>query len=332
MGCQPTNWQTEIRILRDTTSIGTLLGSTGMKRQLVMSVATVMAVVLMGGCGSSETTSSSGGWESISETSTESGTSDEMAEETTTTSGDVTIEETVLYDANDIKVTATRFDADALLGPELQILIENNSAQNYVIQADYCVVNGYMITDLLSADIAAGKKSNESMTFLSSTLERCGINTITDIRIDLKVIDPDTYQTLFTMGEATLNTSAAGSYTQSYDDSGVELYNENGIRVVALGIADDLLGKSVRFYVENNSAQHIAVSGDNVSVNGFMVTELMYSDCVANARDVAEMTLLSSELEQNGITDITEIDLTLRISDADTFQTIAETSGTLTLN
>lgn len=303
---------------------------------MVIALAMAAAVGLLGGCGSSEATTSGSGWESISESSTESGTSDEAAESisaaATSATGEVTIEETILYDANDIKVTVTGFDSDALLGPELQLLIENNSAQNYVIQADYCVVNGYMIMDLLSADVAAGKKSNESMTFLSSTLERCGIDTITDIRIDLKVISPDTYQTVFSMGEATLQTSAAGRYTQTYNDSGVELYNENGIRVVAMGVADDLLGKSVLFYVENNSDQHIAVSGDNVSVNGFMMTELMYSDCVPNARDVAEMTLLSSELEQNGITDITEIDLTLRISDVDTFQTIAETGGTLTLN
>lgn len=292
--------------------------------------------LLLTACGSSEPASSDSGWEKVSDGSTEDAATEAAADETDAASvsaEDVAIEETVLYEENDIKITATGFDADALFGPELQLLIENNSAQNYVFQTDYAVVNGYMITDLLSADVAAGKKSTESLTFMTATLERCGVSTITDIRMDIKVINPDTYQTLFTTGEITITTSAAGSYSQTYDDSGVEIYNTNGIRIVAQQVTDDFLGKSALFYIENNSSYHIGVSGDDVSVNGFMMTDLMYSDVVPGAHDVTELTLLSSELEENGIEDITELELSLRISDTDTYQTIDETGAiTLTMN
>lgn len=144
----------------------------------------------------------------------------------------VTLAETVLYDQDGVRITATGLDMQAVLGPELSFQVENNTQQNLVVQPEWCTVNGYMMSDLFSADVAAGKKANDTMYFPSSSLERCGIDTVTDIAMELKILDGETYQTLATTGTVTLQTSAAGSYTQTYDDSGEEIYNANGIRVV----------------------------------------------------------------------------------------------------
>ena len=279
--------------------------------------ALLAGMLLLAGCSSSEA-------DAASVTSAE--TSYAGASEAEQETQDVTLAETVLFDQDGIRITATGLSTDSLFGPELNLLVENDSAQNIVVQPNYCMVNGYMMDGLLSADVAAGKKANDTLDFLSNALARCGIETITDIELDLVVSDGDSWQTLYETGLVILQTSAAGQYTQTYDDSGEEIYNQNGIRVVAKSVNDDLFGMGIKFYLENNTDKAVIVNADNVSVNGYMMTDLFYSDLAPYSHAVDTLTLLGSELEDNHIDTITDAELSLQITDADYYQTIDSTA------
>ena len=279
--------------------------------------ALLAGMLLLAGCSSSET-------DAASVTSAE--TSYAGASEAEQETQDVTLAETVLFDQDGIRITATGLSTDSLFGPELNLLVENDSAQNIVVQPNYCMVNGYMMDGLLSADVAAGKKANDTLDFLSNALARCGIETITDIELDLVVSDGDSWQTLYETGPVILQTSAAGQYTQTYDDSGEEIYNQKGIRVVAKSVNDDLFGMGIKFYLENNTDKTVIVNADNVSVNGYMMTDLFYSDLAPRSHAVDTLTLLGSELEDNHIDTITDAELSLQITDADYYQTIDSTA------
>jgi len=238
----------------------------------------------------------------------------------------VTLAETVLYDQDGVRITATGLDMQAVLGPELSFQVENSTQQNLVVQPEWCTVNGYMMSDLFSADVAAGKKANDTMYFPSSSLERCGIDTVTDIAMELKILDGETYQTLATTGTVTLQTSAAGSYTQTYDDSGEEIYNANGIRVVMQRQAEDLFGQEIHFYLENTSDRAVVVQSEDVSVNGYMISNWLYADLIPGAHAVEALTLFTSDMEENGIETIETVELALNIVDAETYQTIEKTA------
>ena len=279
--------------------------------------ALLAGMLLLAGCSSSEA-------DAASVTSAE--TSYAGASEAEQETQDVTLAETVLFDQDSIRITATGLSTDSLFGPELNLLVENDSAQNIVVQPNYCMVNGYMMDGLLSADVAAGKKANDTLDFLSNALARCGIETITDIELDLVVSDGDSWQTLYETGPVILQTSAAGQYTQTYDDSGEEIYNQNGIRVVAKSVNDDLFGMGIKFYLENNTDKTVIINADNVSVNGYMMTDLFYSDLAPRSHAVDTLTLLGSELEDNHIDTITDAELSLQITDADYYQTIDSTA------
>lgn len=279
--------------------------------------ALLAGMLLLAGCSSSEA-------DAASVTSAE--TSYAGASEAEQETQDLTLAETVLFDQDGIRVTATGLSTDSLFGPELNLLVENDSAQNIVVQPNYCMVNDYMMDGLLSADVAAGKKANDTLDFLSNALARCGIETITDIELDLVVSDGDSWQTLYETGPVILQTSAAGQYTQTYDDSGEEIYNQNGIRVVAKSVNDDLFGMGIKFYLENNTDKAVIVNADNVSVNGYMMTDLFYSDLAPRSHAVDTLTLLGSELEDNHIDTITDAELSLQITDADYYQTIDSTA------
>lgn len=133
--------------------------------------ALLAGMLLLAGCSSAEA-------DAASVTSAE--TSYAGASEAEQETQDVTLAETVLFDQDGIRITATGLSTDSLFGPELNLLVENDSAQNIVVQPNYCMVNGYMMTDLLYSDLAPHSHAVDTLTLLGSELEDNHIDTITD--------------------------------------------------------------------------------------------------------------------------------------------------------
>lgn len=255
-------------------------------------------------------------------TNNDSGSSDE----------EVTIAETVLYEADGIKVTAKSL-ADGLLGTEVKLLIENDSSKNILITSSSVSANGYMMpTAALYAEVAAGKKANESLTLMSSELDQCGIETLAEMQFYLQIQDPETWETIKTTDLITLATSATG-YTQPVDDSGDVLYNENGYKVVCKGLKQDIIWDgTVVFYMENNSSKAVSIYAENVSVNGFMQEVGLWSDLRPSTKMIDGMSMIDlSDLEITNIDEIKTIEFNLRIVDAETWEDIVTTNA-MTLN
>jgi len=255
-------------------------------------------------------------------TNNDSGSSDE----------EVTIAETVLYEADGIKVTAKSL-ADGLLGTEVKLLIENDSSKNILITSSSVSANGYMMpTAALYAEVAAGKKANESLTLMSSELDQCGIETLAEMQFYLQIQDPETWETIKTTDLITLATSATG-YTQPVDDSGDVLYNENGYKVVCKGLKQDIIWDgTVVFYMENNSSKAVSIYAENVSVNGFMQEVGLWSDMRPSTKMIDGMSMIDlSDLEITNIDEIKTIEFNLRIVDAETWEEIVTTDA-MTLN
>ena len=62
---------------------------------------------------------------------------------------------------------------------------------------------------------------------------------------------------------------------------------------------------------------------DDMSINGFMITPFFSSTVYDGKKAIAEITLMSSELEENGIASVEEIELKFRFVD-DNFTSLAE--------
>ena len=245
---------------------------------------------------------------------------------------EITVAETVLYEADGIKVTAKSL-ADGLLGTEVKLLIENDSSKNILITSSSVSANGYMMpTAALYAEVAAGKKANESLTLMSSELDQCGIETLAEMQFYLQIQDPETWETIKTTDLITLATSATG-YTQSVDDSGDVLYNENGYKVVCKGLKQDIIWDgTVVFYMENNSNKAVSIYAENVSVNGFMQEVGLWSDLRPSTKMIDGMSMIDlSDLEITNIDEIKTIEFNLRIVDAETWEDIVTTDA-MTLN
>lgn len=238
-----------------------------------------------------------------------------------------TIERTVLVDRDGIVITALELTEDPVYGSGIKLLIENNSSENRIIQCDYTVVNGFMMSSMLfSANVAAGKKTNEVLSFPDGRMEAAGITAIADMSFVFCALDPDTYQRAFTTDEIDLPTSLSGSYEQPIPDQGKELCNQNGVRIVGSRVETDLFGDAnIILFIENTGDTDLTIHCDDVSVNGFMVTS--YLSCRVNSgrMAVSDITIPSSTLEENGIENIDTIELVFSGSDPDSYQTVFQT-------
>ena len=243
-------------------------------------------------------------------------------------SAEITIAETVLYDANGIKVTATGYE-DGWMGPEIKILVENNSDKNALITTASVSANGYMMPYAsLYAEVAAGKKANETFTIMTSELEQSGIETLAELQFYIQLQDPETWETVDTSELITLATSAA-PVEQPVDDSGDGLYDSNGIKIVCKGLKQDIIWDgTVVFYMENNSGKAVSIYAENVSVNGFMQDVGLWSDLRPNTKLIDGMSMIDlSDIEIESIDQIENIEFNLRIVDANTWEDIVTTDA-----
>lgn len=252
----------------------------------------------------------------------ENETTENNAEDTSA----VTIEEQVLFEGNDIKITATGME-DGLFGTELKLLIENNSSKSVTVQARNTIVNGFMVDTMMSADVAAGKKANDSLTFQTSGLKDCGIESIATMEFTFHIMDAESWEDIVDTDTIVVNTSIASTYVQEVDDSGEVLVDANGIKIVGKGLSanDSIWGPGVILYIENNSDKNITIQTRDVSVNGFMVETIMSEEVVASKKAMSAVQFLSSDLESNSITDITDVELYFHIFDTESWDTIQDT-------
>ena len=228
----------------------------------------------------------------------------------------VTIEEQVLFEQDGLKVTATEYVVDSIWGDGVKLLIENDGTSDIGLGCNALIVNDYMITDLFSATVAAGKKDYETLDLSSSGLKAAGIDNVGKIEIYFHTFDPDTYKTITDLDCVTIQTSAFDSMDSTPNDAGQELYNADGIRIVGKYVDENSFwGAAVLLYIENNSGENRIIQCDDMSINGFMVTPYFSSTVYDGKKAIDEITLMSSELEENNITSVDEIELKFKIID-----------------
>ena len=249
-----------------------------------------------------------------------------MEEDTTTeskASEKITIEEAVVYEKDGVKITVSGIE-DGWTGPEVKFLVENTTDKNIALSDDTAVINGVTIPVYLYIDVAAGKKTIDTMTIYTSNLEIAGIEKIATVNVkNAHIVDTDNYNTLADT-PFEIVTSVGTDYVQGVDDSGEVLFEANGISVIGKVLADSLFGEEVILLVKNNSDKDVIVQTENISVNGFTIDGWMYDTVYAGTVRFCSLDLYSASLEENEITEVEDVSFTVNCIDPYTYNRTAQ--------
>lgn len=259
-----------------------------------------------------------------------------------------TIEETVLVDENDVKITATELTYGKY-AVELSLVIENNSDKDLSFIASSSgyscnSINGYMIPDgYLNCDVAAGKKANDTFSIDYDALMLYGIFEIADIEIGFDIYDDD-YNHTYT-GPRTILTNAADSYdyeanvyreniaskeaqaeygySVSYYSTDA-VYEENGLIIASQAVMKNADGESILLLeIENSTDKFVGVSTTDIYINGLLVYDSTRTNDTINPGKTAIVAVdLSSVMEPEywdiyGITEIGNVSLKVIFKDDD---------------
>lgn len=298
-----------------------------MKRILTVIVAILMMISLVACGGTSDGEIQKPSDVSTGNTEVPENNNNTNSETEQPVKAEAVIEETVLIDEGGVKITAKSLSMDEIFGAELKLLIENNSGKDLTIQCRNASVNGYMVETMMSVDIADGKKANDAITFMDSDFAACGITDVADMEFAFHMFTTDDWETYLDTAQIQLKTSIAETYEYTFDDSGDVAYDTNGIKVIIKGLAEDasIFGPSIVVYIENNTNKAFTVQSRDVSINGFMVDAVFSCDVMPGKKAVDTVTFLSSELEENEITAIEDVELSFHIFDTESWDGIVDT-------
>ena len=163
---------------------------------------------------------------------------------------------------------------------------------------------------MFSSDVASGKKANDCITFVSSDFEKSGIEDIADIEFSFHIFDSESWDDYLDTDIIHIKTSISENYEYNFNHIGELVYEGNDVRIILKDLIEDgFLGPSIELYIENNSDKNITVQTRDVSINGFMVTAMLSSDITPGKRIVDEISFMSSELEENDIQKVEDVEL-----------------------
>lgn len=203
------------------------------------------------------------------------------------TEGMPTIKETVLYNEDGIILSAREFGK---LGDDyaISVILRNDSEQNMGVSTRALAVNGFMLSESgLECSTDAGGTHEEAYLILDADeLASLGIDTVATVEFYLQFYAPGIDEWDVT-DVILMETSAAKDFEQSVDDSGIEVYNENGIRIVYQGYeVDEYDDGYANFYLENNTDKNLAFICSDAKVNGAPRDSYLWTEVRPGSRAV----------------------------------------------
>ena len=343
-----------------------------MKKTLALSLATIL---LLSACGTTASEEQSLPAPSPSVEQSTPAPSLEQTDEPTTsiqpaaTGSDAlfnpsaTMEETVLVDESDVKITATGLKYTAY-EVKASLTIENNTDQSlsfYAGTLGYCCnsINGYMVdVGYLTADVGPGKKANESVSFDIDELTMLGITDIADIEIGFSISDDD-YNDYLETGPRQVKTSladcydyATDTYRQAITDGGMagqmgitvvcdseEIpFDQKSVRVLSQTLVENTSGEPVLLIeVENDADDMVYASVGHVALNGLSVESGTWStDWVSPGKRRVMSIQLDSLFDESyreifGMNEISSVSYSFEISDIEYDTLVIPPTITLTI-
>ena len=285
-----------------------------MKRLLALLLSVMICTAVLSACGSTQNTDSD----------TQKPQSD---------SGEVTIEETTVFDEHGIVAVAKslgKYESD-LVTYDLALVVDvtNNTEKAVSASVINFYVNGCVFDNSFGIDIQPGETSAVPAMLDEIAMENYGITTIADLEFSVGIQDAESLSTLFESDPVSIKTSAYEGFEYKYDESGTVLYDADGVKIIAKdGLNEhEFIGPYINLYVVNQTDQNIDVSVIESAVNGEKIDLGVGSYTPAGKRSINILSISGEERPEK----VESFTLSFSINDWDTGDIIVEKTEPVTI-
>lgn len=319
-----------------------------MKRRWLAIAAAAVLVLGLAGCGGSNSGSSSGAGTKAN------------GSKSSVTQFDL---DQVIYDQEGVTVTATGYQMTDNGNDKLLISVKNDTEYNVAVDETSITVNGFVestyimgleafeiemtLSDLEVMGYDSAQEFLESRYYMTEPGETKDfeisvvfgdnelpyIGKVQQIQISMdamKFTDMENEENLgaeeMPDGEVvTIETEEFDGELKLPEMDGTEIYNQNGIRIVALGMEydSDYQELDIGLCIENNSEQSISLFSNQASVNDFMQDAGigLYGDLLSGQKIITSLELRNmTDIEK--VEDVESLECTIEINNADTYDLI----------
>lgn len=307
-------------------------------------IATLFLVLAMlcslAACGG-ETTNNNGGTNGNNSANNSDQTTSSTDESTTgeeNSKNEITFTEMVAVDNDECSIKITGIEADNMWGYTIKALLENKSAdKTYMFSVETAAINGVQCDPFFATEVAAGKKSNEKISFTDDVLEENGITEYTDIELTFRVYDSNDW-TADAVAKETIHIYPYGedkavNFVREAQDSGNVIIDNDYVSVIVTGYEkDEIWGYTVNLFLLNKTDKNVMFSVDEASVNGFMADPFYATSVSAGKCAFSSMSWSDTTFEENSITEVETIEFKFRAYDEDNWSGDDFANETITLN
>ena len=230
----------------------------------------------------------------------------------------------LLVDNEDVRVYITKIEHNDHTGMQLQIQCENMTDRTLLFSWDAVSVCGYMYDPFWAEEVAAGKTSSSTVYLDTYALEQMDIISVDEISFTLRIVDSENWmeepllEEPFTIYPTGLNADTLVLPSRTPTEGQVEIVDNEDIRfVIEWADGEDPSAYTLHVYLENKTDRNLMYAWDLVSVNGKMIDPFWALSVAAGKKACSEISFYLSDLEDNGIEAVENMEFTLLVSDYD---------------
>ena len=238
-----------------------------------------------------------------------------------------TMENVVLVDNDDVTFAVVKAENNAHLGMQLHVQCVNKTDRTLMFSWDMVSICGYMYDPLWATEVAAGKSALSTVDLDTYVLGKMGIDSVDELTFTLRIYDSENWmdeplvEDIFTIYPTGLNAETFALPDHVFSESHVVVADDENVRFVIEGVTGNPASDcEVHVFLENKTDRNLLFAWDLVSVNGHMIDPFWGSSVGSGKRACCTITFSGSDLEQNGITAVSELEFTLTVTDYDSWE------------
>lgn len=260
-----------------------------------------------------------------------------QSQNTSTASQIPEFQKTVLVDNEDLSFQITAIKNDAVWGYTLKTQLENRTDKDLMFSLQDVSVNGYMCDPYFASTVTAGMKANKDISFNTLDFQEIGITDVTQVELTLLVYDTNDWTAdavlketfrIYPRGQA-----ADREYPRQSQSGDIVLFDTEDCTMIVTGFdPDNIWGYSVNVYLVNKTDDTLMFSVGDASVNGYMCSPYFAKTVAPGKQCITTVTWSQNALEENGITEVNELRLPIRVYDTEDWMDEEFINDTFTIN